>query len=70
MASTMRSTFVKGMVAAMAISSVGIAIAHEGHAHAAAPAPLGDSAAASLLPATIVTSCIVAISGFFTARCL
>ncbi|KAL2613243.1 hypothetical protein R1flu_024935 [Riccia fluitans] len=70
MASTMRSTFVKAVVAAMAISSVGIVMAHEGHAHAPAPAPLGDSAAAGLLPATIITSFIVSVSGFIAARYL
>ncbi|KAL3679814.1 hypothetical protein R1sor_022770 [Riccia sorocarpa] len=65
MASTMRSTFAKTLVAVMAISSVGMALAHEGHAHAPAPAPLGDSAAAGLLPATIVTSFITAVSVTF-----
>ncbi|OAE31943.1 hypothetical protein AXG93_4485s1300 [Marchantia polymorpha subsp. ruderalis] len=70
MASTMRSTFAKVLVAAVAVSSVGVALAHEGHEHAPAPAPLGVSAASGLLPTTVVTSLIVAITGFVAARFL
>ncbi|BBN16975.1 hypothetical protein MPTK1_7g10900 [Marchantia polymorpha subsp. ruderalis] len=70
MASTMRSTFAKVLVAAVAVSSVGVALAHEGHEHAPAPAPMGMSAASGLLPTTVVTSLIVAITGFVAARFL
>ncbi|KAL3679818.1 hypothetical protein R1sor_022774 [Riccia sorocarpa] len=65
MASKMRSTFAKGLVAVIAISSMGIAMAHSGHAHAPAPALLGESAAVGLVPAAIGTGVIVAVSGFF-----
>ncbi|BBN15926.1 hypothetical protein MPTK1_7g02010 [Marchantia polymorpha subsp. ruderalis] len=68
MASTRRSAVAKVLMAAMAVSSVGVALAHEGHAPA--PAPLGTSAASGLLPGTMVTSLMVAITGFVAARWL
>ncbi|KAL3679813.1 hypothetical protein R1sor_022769 [Riccia sorocarpa] len=65
MDSAVRSTFAKILVAAVVISSFGIAMAHEGHTHAPSPAPVGDSAAAGLLPVTIISSFVVAATGFF-----
>ncbi|KAL2613259.1 hypothetical protein R1flu_024951 [Riccia fluitans] len=66
MASTMRSTFAKTLVAAVAVSSIGVAMA----ASAPAPSPKGESAAAGLSPTTALTTLLVAITGFFAARCL
>ncbi|KAL2613567.1 hypothetical protein R1flu_025259 [Riccia fluitans] len=66
MASTTRSTFAKILVAAVAVSSMGGAIA----ASAPAPGPLGESAAAGLMPTAVLTTLVVAITGFFAARFL
>ncbi|KAG6546647.1 hypothetical protein Mapa_011836 [Marchantia paleacea] len=53
------------------LSSVGVAMAHEGHVHTPAPAPMGTSAASVLLPAaTVVSSLMVAITGFVAGRWL
>ncbi|KAG6551979.1 hypothetical protein Mapa_006284 [Marchantia paleacea] len=68
----MPSSFAKVLVAVVAISSFGVALAHTKglHVHAPAPAPSAQSAAAGFLPATMVTSLIVAINCFVAARCL
>ncbi|KAL2613258.1 hypothetical protein R1flu_024950 [Riccia fluitans] len=66
MASTTKSTFAKILVAAIAVSSMGVAMA----ASAPAPAPMGESTAAGLMPTTVLTTLAVAITGFFAARCL
>ncbi|OAE22626.1 hypothetical protein AXG93_531s1080 [Marchantia polymorpha subsp. ruderalis] len=71
MASTMGSAASKVLIAAVAVSSIGVALAHEGHVHAPAPAPMGTSAASVLLPAaSVVTSLMVAITGFVAAKWL
>lgn len=66
MASIMRSIVASALFAAVAVSSVGVALAKRGGNRA--PAPV--SAAAELLPASVVASLIVAVSSFFAARSL
>ncbi|BBN15924.1 hypothetical protein MPTK1_7g01990 [Marchantia polymorpha subsp. ruderalis] len=68
MTSTMRSAVAKVLMAAVAVSSVGVALAHEAHEHAPAPAPLATSAASGLLPGTMVASLIAVILGSVAAR--
>lgn len=68
MASTMRSAVAAALIATVAVTSVGVALAHEGHVHAPAPGPSATSGAAGLLPASVVTSFIVAITGFVASR--
>ncbi|KAG6552340.1 hypothetical protein Mapa_006194 [Marchantia paleacea] len=65
MASVMRSVFSSTLVSVVVISSVGATIAQ-----APAPGPGGESAAAGLLPASIVASLDVALTGFVAARYL
>ncbi|KAL3679797.1 hypothetical protein R1sor_022753 [Riccia sorocarpa] len=67
MASTMKSAVAKTLVAVVAVSSIGAAMAAS---HAPAPSPSAQSAATGLLPTTLLTTFVVAITGFFAARCL
>lgn len=59
------------LVAAVATSSFGFAMAHEGHEHAPAEAPTGPSSGAvGLASSSIVASLIASAAGFIAARYL
>ncbi|BBN15925.1 hypothetical protein MPTK1_7g02000 [Marchantia polymorpha subsp. ruderalis] len=62
----MRSAVAKVLIAAVAVSTVGVVLAAE----APAPAPTGVSSASGFLPATVATTLMVAITGFVAGRWL
>ncbi|KAG6546542.1 hypothetical protein Mapa_012091 [Marchantia paleacea] len=68
MAFSVQYVLVALLVAAVATSSFGVAMAHEGHVHAPAEAP--SSGAVGLVPSSIVASLIASAAGFIAARYL
>ncbi|KAL2620056.1 hypothetical protein R1flu_000261 [Riccia fluitans] len=64
MTSAMKSFVALAVVAAVLVSSAGIATAHEGHAHSPAEPP--ENAAAGLLPSSILISMLASLANAYS----